>query len=325
MSRTIRWGIIGCGKVTEVKSGPAYQQIDGFKIVAVMRRNKDLAKDYAKRHGIRKYYNNAEALILDKEVDAVYIATPPDSHLEYALKVAAAGKICCIEKPMAPSYYECTTINEAFTNKNIPLFIAYYRRSLPRFNKVKDLLESGVIGVSRHVHWQLIKPPYHWDLSNGYTWRTDPKIAYGGYFDDLACHGINLFIQWFGPVKSASGTAINQQGLYKAKDAVAGNWVHENGVVGSGLWNFGTQTRKDEVVIYGSKGKLVFSIFEDVPIQCYTEDREDEFYIENPEHIQYYHVKSMKDHLNGIQIHPSMGEAGVHTAWVMDKILGRLL
>lgn len=132
MVKTVKWGIIGCGNVTEVKSGPAYQITDGFELVAVMRRNFDLAKDYAKRHNVPRYYNDADALINDPEVDAVYIATPPDTHHYYAMKVAQANKICCIEKPMAPSYVECLEITNTFKTKGLPLFVAYYRRSLPR-------------------------------------------------------------------------------------------------------------------------------------------------------------------------------------------------
>ena len=98
---TIRWGMIGCGSVTEVKSGPAYQQTPGFSLHAVMRRDAQKAADYARRHQVPLWFSDADALIQHPEIDAVYIATPPDSHLFYALKVAAAGKICCVEKPMA--------------------------------------------------------------------------------------------------------------------------------------------------------------------------------------------------------------------------------
>ena len=130
--KTIRWGILGCGNVTEVKSGPAYQKTEGFIIQAVMRRDGDKAADYANRHGINNYYTEADELINDPEIDAVYIATPPDTHKYYGLKVAQAGKICCIEKPLAPNYKDCMAIQKAFMDKGIPLFVAYYRRSLPR-------------------------------------------------------------------------------------------------------------------------------------------------------------------------------------------------
>src|SRR5277367_2165196 len=98
---TIRWGILGCGDVTEIKSGPGFQKATGSKLVAVMRRNGKLAEDYARRHGVARWYDDVDALIHDPEVDAVYIATPPGVHLEMALKVAAADKPAYVEKPMA--------------------------------------------------------------------------------------------------------------------------------------------------------------------------------------------------------------------------------
>ena len=82
----INWGIIGCGKVTELKSGPAFSKVEGSRLVAVMRRNAALAEDYAKRHNVPRFYSNADDLINDGEVNAVYVATPPGSHKEYAIK-----------------------------------------------------------------------------------------------------------------------------------------------------------------------------------------------------------------------------------------------
>ena len=129
--KPIRWGIIGCGVVTEVKSGPAYQKVEGFELTSVMRRNIEAAQSYAQRHGVAHFTDSADDIINDDQIDAIYIATPPDSHKYYALKVAQAGKPCCVEKPLAPSYKDCVQINEAFVSNNTPLFVAYYRRSLP--------------------------------------------------------------------------------------------------------------------------------------------------------------------------------------------------
>ena len=217
--KIIRWGIIGCGDVTEVKSGPAYQKTEGFIIEAVMRRDEAKAADYAKRHGISKYYTNADDLINDPDVDAVYIATPPDTHKYYGLKVVQAGKPCCIEKPLAPNYQECLSITEAFAAKKIPLFVAYYRRTLPRFELIKKWIDSQTIGEIRHIRWHLSKPTTDQDRSGEYNWRTDVRIATGGYFDDLASHGLDLFIHYFGPIKEVSGVSVNQQSLYTSKDA----------------------------------------------------------------------------------------------------------
>jgi len=320
--REIRWGIIGCGDVTEVKSGPAYQNTDGFELIAVMRRNVEKARDYARRHGVPKVHASADALIADPEVDAVYIATPPDSHHTYALKVAAAGKPCCIEKPMAPTYEECMEILAAFEKNNIPLFVAYYRRTLPRFTKIKEWLDQRLIGEVRHVEWRLSKPPSDEDLSGAYNWRTDAAVARAGYFDDLASHGLDLFSFYFGNFKKVSGITAQQQGLYSAFDAIAACWLHESGITGCGSWNFGCADSADCVRISGSTGRIEFSIFDEAPVRLITAASEcKELTIEHPAHVQQPHVEAMRDSLLRGTTHPSPGCAGAHTAWVMEAIM----
>lgn len=322
---TLKWGFIGCGDVTEVKSGPAYQLTDGFEVTAVMRRDIHKAKDYAERHNIKTYYNDAQALIQDKNVDAIYIATPPDSHKTYALKVAQAGKICCIEKPIAPNYNDSLEILNAFQRKQIPLFVAYYRRSLPRFLKVKSWLDNNLIGKVRHINWVFSKPPNNLDLSGTYNWRTDPQIAKGGYFDDLASHGLDLFAFLLGNFTNAKGICTNQQHRYNAYDAITANWIHKNNITGSACWNFGANERIDDVLIMGSKGHIKCSVFIENPIVLQTDEIQESLIIENPKHIQQYHVQGMRDELlfHNFQ-HPSTGETAIHTSWVMDKILGTI-
>lgn len=323
--KIIKWGFIGCGSVTEIKSGPAYQLTQGFDVAAVMRRDMAKAEDYAKRHNIKTHYNNADDLINDKDVDAIYIATPPDSHLQYALKVAEAGKICCIEKPLTPNYRDSLKIQSAFEARDLPLFVAYYRRSLPRFLKVKSWIDYNLIGDIRHINWTFSKPPNDLDLNKAYNWRTDSKIAPGGYFDDLASHGLDLFAFLLGYFYDATGICKNQQGLYGAYDAITANWIHKNGITGSGSWHFGSYDRLDDVTIIGSKGHIKFSVFLENPIQIKSDIVEESLNIEHPKHIQLYHVKGMRDELilNNFK-HPSTGKTATHTSWVMDKILGKL-
>ena len=323
--KTINWGIIGCGNVTEVKSGPAYTLTEGFNIEAVMRRDIEKLKDYAKRHHISKTYTDAEALINDDSIDAIYIATPPDTHRYYALKVANAGKPCCIEKPLSPSYKESLEVYNAFKEKDIPLFVAYYRRSLPRFLKVKEWLSENYIGEVRHISAHLSKPASTIDLSGEYNWRTDVEIAPAGYFDDLASHALDLFTYYLGDIKEAKGISLNQQKLYSAKDAVTACWLHKNGVTGSGTWNFACSEHIDKVIIYGSQGTIEFSVFHENPIVLKSESKNETLFIENPEHIQTPHVQNMKAVLfNELDKHPSNGVSALHTSWVMDKILGEI-
>ena len=320
----LRWGIIGCGAVTEVKSGPPYQHTPNFQLEGVMRRNIEKAEDYAKRHGVPKFYSCGDDLILDSEIDAVYIATPPDTHKLYALKVAEAGKPCCIEKPMASNYADSLEIYNSFSTKGLPLFVAYYRRSLPRFLKIKEWLDRGNIGAVRHIRWQFCRPPSALDVEKSYNWRTDALIAPGGYFDDLASHGLDLFAYLLGEMDEVFGTSTNQQGLYAAKDAIAASWVHKNGVLGTAHWNFATFNSEDRVEILGSEGKIEFSIFNEEDVALENKEGVTRTFIEHPLHVQQYHVENIRAHLLENREHPSMGKSGLHTSWIMDRILGNL-
>ena len=320
-NKVVRWGMIGCGAVTEIKSAPAYQKTSGFELSAVMRRDLALAADYAERHQVAKYSNNAEELINDANIDAIYIATPPDSHKHYALLVAKAGKPCCIEKPLAPNYQDSLAIEVAFKKANVPLFVAYYRRSLPRFNKVKSLIENEAIGKVRHISWHLSKPANSLDLSGKYNWRTDKNIAEGGYFDDLASHGLDLFSYLLGDFQHVTGMGVNQQNLYSSYDAVTACWQHKNGITGVGSWNFGGASRQDKVSIVGSEGELSFSIFDEIPVKWTRGNKEQDFVIDNPKNIQLHHVDNIYQQLAHNQQHPSNGTSALHTSWVMNEIL----
>ena len=141
--KTIRWGIIGCGDVTEVKSGPGFQKADNSSLVAVMRRTGALAKYYAQRHGVPKWYDDAAALVHDSEVDAIYVATPPASHKEYTLLAARVGKPVYVEKPMALNFEGRQEMLTACQAAGVHLFVAYYRRALPRFLNIKDLRKEN--------------------------------------------------------------------------------------------------------------------------------------------------------------------------------------
>ena len=201
----VRWGIIGCGDVTEVKSGPGFRKAAGSQLVAVMRRDAAKAADYAKRHGVPRWYADADALIADAEVDAVYIATPPESHAEYALKVAAAGKPAYVEKPMARHAAECDRMVEAFTRAKLPLYVAYYRRRLPRFLKAEELIKSGALGRVTSVSYRLTQPQH---LSSE-SWRVEAKLAGAGHFLDVGSHALDLIDYLLGPLNEVTGTTAN--------------------------------------------------------------------------------------------------------------------
>jgi len=318
--KTIRWGIIGCGDVTEVKSGPGFQQAAHSTLVAVMRRNGELAADYARRHGVPKWYDNGQALIDDPEVDAVYIATPPNAHRAYTLAAAKAGKPVYVEKPMAMNFDECWAMIEACQVAGVPLWVAYYRRALPRFLKVKELLDSGAIGTPRTVtvtfyrQWRPADP-------NNLPWRVRPEIAGGGLFVDLAAHTLDYLDYFLGPIQSVQGFASNQAGYYQAEDVVTGSFVFASGVHGVGVWSFSSFANLDQTEIVGDEGKLTFTSFTTDPIRLTTRHAVTEFDLDHPAHIQQPLIQSIVDELNGIGTCVSTGVSGARTTWVMDQML----
>ena len=317
----IRWGIVGCGDVTEVKSGPALQKARGSSLVAVMRRNGEKAADYARRHGVPRWYDDAQALIDDPEVDAVYVATPPSSHKQYTLLAAAAGKPVYVEKPMALDYGECQEMITACQEAGVPLFVAYYRRALPRFVKVGELLADGAIGEVRFVTVTLAQRAAAIDRDN-LPWRVVPQIAGGGLFVDLASHTLDLLDHLLGPIDTAQGVAGNQAELYPAEDIVSGSFVFQSGVQGAGVWCFTAFDEQDRVEISGSRGRISFSTFGAAdPVRLITAAGETDFHIEHPHHIQQPLIQSIVDELQGIGVCPSTGESGARTARVVDAML----
>ena len=170
----VRWGILGVGNVTERKSGPGFQLAERSELVAVMRRNAGLAADYARRNNVPRWYDDADELINDPEVDAVYVATPPDSHREYAVRVAQAGKPVYVEKPMARTALECEEMISACERAGVGLFVAYYRRALPRFATVKELIDGGRIGQLRSVSIRNERAAQVGGAGGG-GWRVEPR------------------------------------------------------------------------------------------------------------------------------------------------------
>lgn len=317
----VHWGIIGCGNVTEVKSGPPYQTTPNFALHTVMRRNATKLKDYALRHKVPNFTTNAANLINNASIDAVYIATPPDTHKYYALQVAQAGKVCCVEKPFGVNYQDSLAIYQAFKDQSIPLFVAYYRRTLPRFLQIKQWLQENAIGTPRHIHWVKTRTTSPVDVARANNWRTNAKVAPAGYFNDLASHGLDLFTFLLGDVKRATGIAQNQQGYYTALDAVSASWEHQNGVLGTATFNFGSYKAVDEVFIMGTQGEIKFSVLHEAPVELITNTAKQSLQIAHPKHLHQYHVLAMQKHILHGVTHPSTGKTALHTSWVMQQIL----
>lgn len=323
----LNWGFIGCGEVTEKKSGPAFGMIPGSHIHAVMSRDAQKAQSYAERHHIPNWYTDPTELIDDPDVNAIYIATPPSSHATFAIMAMRAGKPVYIEKPMAASYEDCARINRISQQTGVPCFVAYYRRYLPYFQRIKQMIDSGLIGNIINVQVRFSVPPRDLDYNrDNLPWRLQPDIAGGGYFYDLAPHQLDLLQHYFGVILDAEGFCANRGGLYETEDTVSACFRFENGLVGSGSWCFvGHESAKeDRIELIGDKGQINFSVFDYQPISLYTEKGHEYITVENPQYVQMPLIEAVVAQLQHKGTCMCDGISATTTNWVMDKILGKL-
>ncbi len=316
---TIRWGMIGCGEVAEVKSGPALQKADGSALVAVMRRDRAKAEDFARRHNVPRAYFEADALIGDPAVDAVYIATPPSSHCTLALKVAAARKPCLVEKPMATSHAECLRMIGAFDAAHCPLWVAYYRRALPRFLKVRELLRDGVIGRVTSVQMYVSDPLATGE--NAKAWRFDADIAGAGLFLDLASHYFDIIDFLVGPITAVSGYAINTGKSYAPEDVTVAAFQVGDHFAGTGTWNFNASESVDSIAFSGSRGYLTTAVRADADVGVTRDGQLNTYRFRNPQHVHQPLIQTVVDELRGRGrvTCESTGETGARASWVMER------
>lgn len=320
----IRWGMIGTGKVTELKSAPSFNKIEGSQLVAVGNRTPEKAEDYARRHGIPTWHRDPYEVIRNVEVDAVYIATPPGSHVDYALESIRAGKPVYIEKPMARTWDECTIINQAAVKAGVPVFVAYYRRSLDYFQKVKELIESGVLGKLLHINLKQHYPAKKEDFSPEHLpWRVMPEDSGGGYFHDVGCHALDILFYIFGDPLKVMGLTSKVRNLYIPEDTLSASLLLPDQLMVTGSWSFVSpeSCQKDRIEVVGESGKLDFSVFSFEPIQLTTGQQLESFSIQQPEHIQMPLIKTIVSELKGTGTCPSTGKTAALTSRVMDAII----
>ncbi len=318
----IRWGMIGCGAVTEKKSGPALQQADRSELMAIASRTYSKAEDYAKRKGVPLCFEDPMDLLQCSDIDAVYIATAPDSHAKYTIAALEAGKAVYVEKPMARTYDECLRMIEKQKETGLPVFVAYYRRTLPYFLKVKELLDSGVIGEVQSIDVTLKHGWGELDSKN-LPWRYIPEIAGGGLFVDLASHTLDIFDFYFGPLKLLEAKAENRLGHYPAEDFVEAAMALRDSTPVNGLWSFCEEqgTGVDEVIVHGSDGDIKFSSFWFSPIELRRNGIVEQYPVARNEPIQLPMIERIVACLLDGAPAVSTADDAARTSLILDGIL----
>ncbi|MBQ5982540.1 MAG: Gfo/Idh/MocA family oxidoreductase [Prevotella sp.] len=325
--KLISWGFIGCGEVTEIKSGPAFNDVNGSHIEAVMSRSEARARSYAERHHVPKWYTDAQELIDDPDVNAIYIATPPSSHATFAIMAMRAGKPVYVEKPLASNYDDCVRVNYISEQTGVPCYVAYYRRYLPYFQKVKSIIDKGILGTIIDVNIRYSVPPREMDYDKeNLPWRLNAEIAGGGYFYDMAAHQLDLLQHFFGVIVKAHGYYSNRAHLYDVEDTVSACFKFENGLVGSGSWCFvGHESAQEDCIdIVGEKGMVSFSVFNYAPIRLMTSEGTTSIEVENPSYVQLPLIRSVIEDLQGFGLCTCNSVSATPVNWVMDRILGKI-
>ena len=325
--KQINWGFIGCGDVTEHKSGPAFNEVAGSKIVAVMSRTEKRARMYAEKHHVPKWYTDAQKLVDDPDVNAVYVATPPSSHATFAIMAMKAGKPVYVEKPLASTYDDCIRVTRVSEQTGVPCYVAYYRRYLPYFQKVKEIVTGGVIGNVVNVQVRMSVPPREPDYyaEDKLPWRLKPEISGGGYFYDLAPHQLDLLQDMFGVIIEANGICANVGKLYSAEDSVSACFRFENGLPGSGSWCFvGHESAQEDCIeLIGERGILKFSVFSFDPIELITNEGAQKMDVPNPPYVQLPIIQRVIESLQGTGVCTSTCVSATPVNWVLDRILGK--
>ena len=226
-----------------------------------------------------------------------------------------------VEKPMAMNHVQCTEIIAACRSAQVPLWVGYYRRTLPRFLAVKDLVESGAIGDVRMVITRQFQRLPSAEHIKTLPWRINPALSGGGFFFEMVCHALDFLDFVFGPIETVRAFANNQGKAYHPEDIVTASYRFASGIYGSGAWCFAADFDEEYNEIIGASGRIRFSTYAPVPIRLCRGGTTEEILIGDPPHVHQPMIQSIVNELNGSGRCPSTGDSGARTAWVLDEIL----
>ncbi len=325
ITEELRWGIIGCGDVCEVKSGPAFSKVPHSRLVAVMRRDQAKAKDYAARNNVPTYYADAQQLIDDPEVNAIYIATPPAQHEEYAFKAMAAGKPVYIEKPLALNADSCLRIRDESIKTGVPATGAHYRRALPLFNKVKSLLAENKIGKVKLVNVSTLQAvDANIITKTSDNWRVNPALSGGGYFHDLSPHQLDLMYWFFGKPIEMRGRSLNQDKKYNAPDTTSLEIVFSHDILFRGVWSFAVHQSAiaDTCEMIGDQGTMKFSFFTGAKLEIKTSEGTENLEFTNHPNIQHDMIAKAVQYFRGEGENPCSMDDALVSMQMIDSTVG---
>ena len=320
MSKIIRWGFLGCGKVVRTKSGDAFRNVPNSTIEVIRRRNLDAAKESAEYFGAPYWCDRIEEL-LASEIDAVYIATPPGLHYEQAMACLNAGKAVYLEKPFARNYTEAKQLTGAFEEAGVPLYIGHYRRALPRFLKIREMLKSNIIGDVTDIDFYLNRIFSQKEADN--SWLYNPVLSGGGKYYDIAPHTVDIIQFLFGNITEVQGSARNLGVGCPLENVVEMTFVTEKGVNGKARFCCVADEKSDRMHVTGTKGTMEFSVHgkTDVIVKDENGTIIEQFDLPDPKAVEESMVQSVVEDLLGISKCESKAKDVLVTYKIIDEVL----
>lgn len=253
--KKLKFGLIGCGDISQKRVAPAIRDLDNCELVAVNRARYELAEAFAREFGAKRWYRTWRELLKDEEVEAVYVATPHDQHMEQTIAAAEAGRHVLCEKPMALNARDCRPMIDACKSNGVKLGIAYYRHFYPSVNRIKEIIASGELGKISTVRINAFEW-HEFESDSPQYWVFRKCESGGGPMMGFGCHRIEVLLNILGPVKRTAGFIDNVIFDREVEDNSAALFHFERGAFGVLCVSNSIFEPGDTLDVYGSKGSV---------------------------------------------------------------------
>jgi predicted dehydrogenase len=287
-----------------------------------MRRDIEKAKDYAYRHKVPRFYTSAEELINDEEVNAIYIATPPSSHEQYTEMALKAGKPVYVEKPVSLNVKSVIRMLEMEKKYATKVSVAHYRRALPLFQKIKQLVADKTIGSIKEVQLSLVQPPQTKLITQTTdNWRTNPAVSGGGLFHDLSPHQLDILYWLFREPEKVVVHASSKTNDAVIADNVKVQAMFASNIQFSGNWSFDAvpDDAEEVCIITGDKGIIEFSFFRGSNIVVTIDGKQQHVVVDAPVTIQHPHIEQVVKFFSGEAENPCSLQDALITMRIIEK------
>jgi predicted dehydrogenase len=317
---TLKWGLIGYGDLADKRVAAALREAYGSTLTGVWGRDAGKTQEFASRHEIENAHASLDEL-LQSDVNAIYVCTPPDSHAEYSLAALEAGKHILVEKPMASSADECKAMIAKAAEKNLTLGIAYYRRAYPKMQQIKKLIDEGVLGTPTWVNiaahsWfdPASDDPKHWRVEKN-------KSGGAGALADIGVHRLDLLDYWLGESKVLFSDLQHLVQDYEVEDGASAVLQLKNGAPVHCYFSWNSKTWVDRFEIVGSEGKIIAEPLDGPSLVVIRGRDREELQIEAPTNAHLPYVEDFVRAVNDKSTPLCDGEAGLRTNQLLETIV----